>query len=384
MSGSESLKKRLGYLRSQKKSPPLSDTGKPDRNDQPGPSGWLRRGSYVWERTIEGGDFSFEGDVSPLLCPPMEEPSLRFFDLETTGLSGGAGTVAFLAGIGIVEAGHLSVYQVFLSDFPGEAEFLKILTEKLPADTVLVSYNGKSYDIALLRTRCLMNGVSFSPPLYHTDLLYPSRTLFRKITGSCSLQVIEDEILGVRRRGDIPGARIPEAYFDYLKTGRLTELEAVFRHNVQDILSLSRLILYMQRLLSDPTAAGSADPVGLGRLLILSGHPTAGAFLMRALERGNLEAGRLLGYYLKRQGRYTEADAVWTTLARRFNDLSAAVEKAKYLEHRLKQPRIALSFLEETMARLPHGLPSRMPALDHRIKRLRRKARATCSDGRDR
>jgi len=384
MSGSESLKKRLGYLRAQKKSTPRSDTEKPDRHDQPGPSGWLRRGRYIWERTIEGGDFSFEGDVSPLLCPPMEETSLRFFDLETTGLSVGAGTVAFLAGIGIVVAGHLSVYQVFLSDFPGETEFLKILTAKLPADTVMVSYNGKSYDAALLRTRCLMNGVSFSPPLYHTDLLYPSRRLFRKITGRCSLQVIEEEILGVRRRGDIPGACIPDVYFDYLKTGRLNELEAVFRHNVQDILSLSRLLLYMQRLLSAPSADGPADPLGLGRLLILSGHPTAGAFLMRALEGGNLEAGRLLGYYLKRQGKYTEADAVWTTLAQQFNDLPAAIEKAKHLEHRLKEPRSALAFLEETLARLPNELPARMPDLEHRMKRLRRKARAKPSGGRDR
>ncbi|MDR3019870.1 MAG: ribonuclease H-like domain-containing protein, partial [Treponema sp.] len=99
-----------------------------------------------------------------------EMPSLGdflFFDLETTGLSGGAGTIAFLAAFGRFEkAGTLGITQYLLLDYPGENDFLEnVLKEFESPKSVIVSYNGKSFDSQIIKTRCLMNRMT--PPAYH-------------------------------------------------------------------------------------------------------------------------------------------------------------------------------------------------------------------------
>ena len=45
---------------------------------------------------------------------------LVFFDLETTGLSGGAGTVAFVVGFGCFQGSRFHVWQFVLPSFAGE------------------------------------------------------------------------------------------------------------------------------------------------------------------------------------------------------------------------------------------------------------------------
>ena len=59
-----------------------------------------------------GGDAPWSG-VDPTA-------GLIFFDLETTGLSGGAGTVAFVVGFGCFEGSRFHVWQFVLPSFAGE------------------------------------------------------------------------------------------------------------------------------------------------------------------------------------------------------------------------------------------------------------------------
>lgn len=383
MSASESLKSRLGYLRSQKKKePPASPApGKPENAIHL--DGWERTDSYVWERIAAETEFAPERADLPGFLHPEAADTLRFFDLETTGLSGGAGTTAFLAGVGIVRGGTLRVRQVFLADFPGEAAFLRVLTALLPESCRPVSYNGKSYDLPLLRTRCLMNGIPYSPPKVHADLLYPARTLFRRVIGSCSLGNVEEHILGIHREGDVPGALVPEIYFDFLRRQNPVTLEGVFSHNLQDILSLARLYEHYMRILADPLKAVDVDPAGLGRMLLVTGSTPAEEYLRNALEAGNIDAGRILGFHLKRIRRYDDAAGIWKSLAEGYGDPVAAVERAKYLEHRLKNPEGALRFLLAMEARHPEINPGCVPGLECRLKRLVRKVERS-SAGKDR
>lgn len=380
MSSRDSLKNRLGYLRTQKKPPPVRPASK---DGPPGPD-WERTADFVWERTAAEVDLPLPVPRPPLFSPPGTEGTVRFFDLETTGLSGGAGTIAFLAGVGAAGGGRFSVHQIFLSDFPGEADFLRALTARLPAGDPLVSYNGKSYDINLLRTRCLMKGLSFTPPNRHADLLYPSRVLFKAVIGRCCLQDVETGILAVHREGDIPGALIPDIYFDYLKTRDPGGLEGVFEHNVQDILSLAHLLIHIQGMLDRPFNAGQVDPAGLGRLLMAAESPAAEEYLLRALRGGDLRAGRLLALHLKRQRRYEEADTLWALLAETFGDPFAAVERAKHLEHRCRKPEEALVYLTEMSSRNPRAFQAAAFELEHRIVRLRRKSGEKSAPGRGR
>jgi len=280
--------------------------------------------------------------------------------------------VAFLAGVGLFEGERTAVYQIFLADFPGEREFLQLLKNLLPEKSLVISYNGKSFDLPLWRTRCLMQGLSWVPPREHLDLLYLSRRLFRSLLGTCSLGDLEPEILGILREADVPGYQVPEIYFSFLKNGDRIDLDRVFRHNEQDILSLVSLLRHLLYLLEHPFSADKVDRTGLGRLLLMNGHPKAEDFLYKALEEGDRKAGSVLALHLKRVGRYEEADHIWRILTESSADLAAAVERAKHLEHRKKDPEEALKVLKEAL--LCSGLRAEEdPWILHRIKRLERK-----------
>jgi hypothetical protein len=186
---------------------------------------------------------------------------LIFFDLETTGLSTGPGVVAFLAAFGRLAGDSLRVNQYLLLDYPGEADFLTaLLGEFAPAapdgpPPLVVSYNGKSFDSQLLRTRCLMKG--FSPPDYaQADLLHPSRRLWKRTLGSCAQASIETAALGLDREGDLSGAMAPDIWFSFLKSGDPSELAGVCDHNARDIFGLLGIFCALCRIAEDPFGGG--------------------------------------------------------------------------------------------------------------------------------
>ncbi|MDR1840142.1 MAG: ribonuclease H-like domain-containing protein, partial [Treponema sp.] len=162
-------------------------------------------------------------DLSGRNLPQPED--FLFFDLETTGLSGGAGTVAVLAAFGKpLPKDKLIVTQYLLLDYPGEDDFLEnVLNEFKKPQSVIVTYNGKCFDSQILKTRCLMNGIK-PPEYHHADLLHPARRLWKNIIHDCSQASIETRILGLDRSDDIPGALAPEIWFEFLKTGRTERL----------------------------------------------------------------------------------------------------------------------------------------------------------------
>ena len=142
-----------------------------------------------------------------------------FLDTETTGLAGGAGTYAFLIGVGSIDEEGFRVRQFFMRDFGEEASLLARLTEYLSGFDVLITYNGKTYDVPLLETRYRM--ARSKPPfarLAHLDLLHGARRLWKLRLDSCRLVDLENQILGLEREGDLPGEMIPYYYFQYLRT----------------------------------------------------------------------------------------------------------------------------------------------------------------------
>jgi uncharacterized protein YprB with RNaseH-like and TPR domain len=240
---------------------------------------------------------------------PLE--SLLLFDLETTGLSGGAGTVAFLAAFGRFRPGaKLEIVQYLLLDYPGESEFIDAVLGEFSGDPVLVTYNGKSFDSQILRTRCVMNGV-FPPDPPHLDLVHPARRLWRRIFGSCSQVDVEEGILGVRREGDLPGSEAPDAWFEYLKTGNAGRLEAIADHNGRDIAGLAGILLRMAEIAADPVAAVDSgekiDPEQLALVWLRSSavlpdpHAAARALLERAAVRGFPRAAFALARELRKE-----------------------------------------------------------------------------------
>ena len=75
------------------------------------------------------------------------------------------------------------------------------------------------------------------------DLLYPSRRTWKLRLGSCRLSHLEEVVLGMPRENDLPGKEVPQRYFDFLKTGDISLLEDIVRHNRQDIATLAVLLV---------------------------------------------------------------------------------------------------------------------------------------------
>lgn len=339
----------------------------------------------------EGDYFYRRSELIPDLAPParsglflpsdIDPHTLLFFDLETTGLSGGAGTVAFLAGFGRYTEGGLLLDQLFLSDYPGEGEFLSAVDGYLSRspETALVSYNGRSFDAHLLRTRGLMNGIRFRTTA-HFDLLYLSRRLWRSRIGSCSLGRIESEVLGLTRGEDLPGGEVPERWFAFLKDGEAEGLREVFSHHRQDIVSLAILLDRIERILADPAGSGEDGGYGIDKralgVYLLSRRVETGELLLRhAFEEGDVQAGALLAIALKRRGAWEEALEVWRRADALEPRSAVCVELAKYYEHRHRSYAEALAWAKKGVDLLPAegARPARREALLYRIERLERK-----------
>ena len=313
------------------------------------PSPLVRSRVVPSSRPIPGAPF-----LSPalgLLCPlsadafpegsPLDSRRLLFFDLETTGLSGGAGTVAFLAAFGRIRSDSgtpfLEITQHLLLDYPGEGEFIDLVLSVFAADPlppVLVSYNGKSFDTQLLRSRCLMNGRK-PPALPHLDLVHGSRRLWKRMLPSCSLAEVERGILGIDRGQDLGGAEAPDAWFDFLKHGETGRLIAICEHNLRDLEGLATLLFRMESIAGDPlraAAAGEADAEGLALRWIAAQRAgraeadgtAARSLLELAAEGGSPRCAWALALTLAREGNAERAAELVRTVAEAKEGTAAA------------------------------------------------------------
>ena len=127
-----------------------------------------------------------------------------FLDTETTGLSGGAGTVAFLVGVGWVDGDALVTEQYLLREYADEPELLHRLAERMDAFDCVCTFNGRNFDMPLLEARFTMCRMRDRwRDLENLDLLHPARRVWKMRMGSCRLSRIEEIILGTPREGDL-------------------------------------------------------------------------------------------------------------------------------------------------------------------------------------
>ena len=165
-----------------------------------------------------------------------------FLDLETCGF---AGSAIFLIGVVREEAGELVVELLFARNYAEEPAILESLWELAAARQVLVTYNGKSFDWPMVQDRSTRHrfGAARRASLVHCDLLHHARRRWKGSLPDCKLQTLEYCLCGRRRDADIHGERIPAAYHDFVRDGDPTQMEAILRHNAQDLLTLLEISL---------------------------------------------------------------------------------------------------------------------------------------------
>ena len=165
---------------------------------------------------------------------------LAFFDLETTGL---ASSPLFLIGVMVWSDGGLVTKQFFARDYSEERPIISMFADCLRGKKMLVSFNGKSFDLPYIRARAAATGVRFAFDGPHLDLLHISRRAWKERLPNCRLQTLESHICGRHRTGDIPGHAIPQAYHDYVRTEDARQMVGALEHNKLDLITLAELMI---------------------------------------------------------------------------------------------------------------------------------------------
>ena len=351
------------------------------------------------------------GDAALFTSGAPARPPFLFFDLETTGLSGGAGTLAFLVGCGWFETdGAFVTRQFLLTRFVDEQPLLEAVAVELGRAGALVSFNGKSFDAPLLETRFLFHRLEWiGGRLPHVDVLHPARRFWRnrevgrsfqgrldrdpeKVAPqqeACSLQALERQLVGVRRTGDVPGFEIPGRYFQFVRSGDAGPLSAILEHNRLDLLTLASLtarLLHLTR--TGPTAARDAREVlGLGHVYARAGFDErARAAYRHAIDRCRSPRGAydpiriqalwMLALAWRRARCHDEAASCWSELLAIRGcppqvEREATAALAIHNEHRRRDLGAAKSF---ALRSLDSGVrPAWRDAVQHRLARLERK-----------
>jgi uncharacterized protein YprB with RNaseH-like and TPR domain len=308
-----------------------------------------------------------------------------FFDIETTGLSGGAGTLPLIVGCGWFDGPRFVVRQYFLSGPAGERAMLDALTEVMDEASLLVTYNGRTFDVPVMETRWAFhrrqNG---SDDLPHLDMLPTARKLWGRTGPSCTLTALERSVLRFHRLNDVPGLEIPSRYFQFLRTGDPSVIEGVLEHNRHDIVSLAAVTAHALQLAVDGPEAceNRAEAFGLGCLYERAGEidRAEAAFAMAAGSEDEdvaVHALTRLAILLRRRDRHDDAASAWEGVlaissGRPHLDAlhqRAAEALAIHCEHRSKELVTAKTYAET----LRKAAPRLAAAADHRIQRLDRK-----------
>jgi uncharacterized protein YprB with RNaseH-like and TPR domain len=316
------------------------------------------------------------------------DPTLRgfeasralFLDTETTGLAGGTGTVAFLVGMAWFEDGSLRVEQLFLDDLDREPALLEHVAARVRAAGAIVTFNGRSFDLPLLRARFVMARVAPPPEPPHLDLLHVARRIYGARVERCTLTALERDVLGFARVGDIDGAEIPERYLRFLREGEAARplLAPVVTHNGWDLVALAALTGELGARAARAESEGrfeARDLVGIARTAHRAGDAArAVALAAEAASLGDAAAARdahVLAARVHKRRRDAErmCERLHDALAHG-DDPALHLELARCYERDLDDPARALDHCLRADGAEPAGAHAR------RLARLRRKAKA--------
>lgn len=334
------------------------------------------------------------GDVLAFLSRDRAFESLNlssalFVDLETTGLSGGTGTLAFLVGLGYYSGEQFKVAQFFLGEMAEEERLLDEFARF--ADDMkfrsLVTYNGKAFDIPLLETRFALHRRPFPlEGLPHLDFLFSARSLWKHKYESCRLFHLAREIVQADRSEDIPSAEIPLRYFQYIRTGDFSLIEPILYHNQEDILSLLGVVIAGAVLVSrngEAAGEGEADAmdlVGVAKLFERAGDKEKSVSLFEKALRGGLteevshDVKKKLAVHFKKTRNWEKAVLLWQEMGSGDKTFSFR-ELAMYYEHRERNYEEAMKAAEEGLALSLGGSSAAKQDFEKRIARIRTKLR---------
>lgn len=167
---------------------------------------------------------------------------VAWLDIETAGFMG---RPVFLIGVMRPRAEDLVITQFLARDYAQERALLAHCARELEGLQVLVTFNGKTFDVPFLRDRMAYHRVPRRFEVGHVDLLWPARRQWRGVLPDCRLQTLERHLCRRMRPGDIPSALIPERYHEFVRTQEASLIAPIMRHNRLDLLTMAELSAYL-------------------------------------------------------------------------------------------------------------------------------------------
>ena len=326
-------------------------------------------------------------------------PRTVFIDLETTGLSGGAGTLAFLVGCGYFDLGAFQVRQFLLTSHAAERALLTAVADFFEGADLIVTYNGKTFDVPVMETRWMFHRLRMPlADVPHFDMLHPARRLWRSRAGAggdieesgCRLSTLEQTLFDVTRVGDVPGLEIPGRFFRFLRSGDPRPLEPVLEHNRLDLVSLAAVMARGMQLARGGALScrDGAEALALGRVYERAGAlHRADACYTCAVDSGRPEvrgeALYRLGLRLRRERRFAEAADSWRAIIElteprsvramaRLADVRQFATEALAIHHEHRE-RDLDGARELALFALQDGAGAREDGMRHRLARIDRK-----------
>lgn len=348
----------------------------------------LERSHHVGRMPVDAAAASRASLLGLLALDPrvsLSDPRRAlYFDTETTGLGGGAGVLAFLIGLAWFDDDLRLHSEQFLLRSPAEElPLLEAFAERLQAADLLVSYNGKAFDLPLLNGRMVMNRRPKLPERPHLDLLHVARRLHKSRLGACRLISLESDVLGFVRGPDIAGVDIAPRYAHFLRSGDESALEAVVEHNAWDVVSMVALV----GLYGEPfELLHERDLLGLARTLKRArAFDEAERAATVALQRGvGPEALRAHGEIAKARGDRAQALAHFEAFAAEVDDPAIRLELAKLYEHHVRAPISALGWVEQGTSEDSERAERRRARLAEKISKARQPVPPTAARARAR
>jgi hypothetical protein len=301
----------------------------------------------------------FQINGLPLIVPELEGFDLHltdfvYFDLETSGISGGAGTLAFLIGAAYLNEEGISVHQWILPDFSYEHLILEEFHGMLQGFKGIVSFNGKTFDVPVMRNRYRLNRLEAEiDDKIHMDLLHPARRIWGKRLGSCKLQNLEKEILGEYRTEDIPAELIPSVFFNFLYGEGLHQFKIILEHNYLDLVNLVKISMEMEYRLRFPSA-GFRESMDFYQLLRYLYKRNKHDLVIRYIDQFPFRdeywslIQQLKALSEKKMGYYQQAAETFYKIIYEEKNWHPenVIEYSKILEHKLKQYQKAVDLLQ--------------------------------------
>ncbi len=162
-----------------------------------------------------------------------------FMDVESTGLGS---SPLFLIGVMVWQDDGFQVQQYLARNYAEEAAVVSFFVNACADKKLLITFNGKSFDMPYIRMRAAVHAIKLIEPPVHFDLLHESRRIWKHALPDCKLQTLEKYICFRRREGDIPSSEIPEAYHAFVRTENAYQIAEIIKHNMLDLVTLADIM----------------------------------------------------------------------------------------------------------------------------------------------